>query len=829
MTISTRVAQIARKRHLPRHLGGLILLANLSPAMTLAEAGPEAAGQPAAGLVEIVVTAERRESNLQTTPIAVTALDAQAIADLAPRSLGDMAMLVPNFSANKINGFNAASFAMRGVGNTDIIVYNEAPVSVLVDDFVMPSVQTQLLDPFDVQEIEVLRGPQGTLFGKNTTGGAVVVRTKAPVLDTTSFELQGQEGSYNAYTVQGALNVPLIDNRLALRLVASEEREDGWMRNGASNTIGGVTYTGDGSRVGGTDVFTARAKLLWQPTDDLRALFTYEHLNDRSKSPGALNTTPTDVNPSTGLPYFVFTQLGLPGHLTGDPLNQAGVTTRAGFLIDAPNGHHVDADGSHLNVDWTRASGTLTWVQGYRSQDSSLPSNYTGVVGPVSVFDANRSDRRKTWQEELRFASNPNDKLNYVAGAFYQHDDTKFCVAQILGIYDLFGIPTAPGLQPGGYNNNPQVLCNAQVEKSAAVYGEGNYKFSDATTLTIGARYTRDSKDWIGRQQVFVQQLPSPTGAIVPSFTWQQLGGLMSAADFARFPFGVVSDSHTWSQPTYRATLSHQFIPTVFGYGTYSHGFKAGGYNDQVGTSGNPITLDERKPTNPEKADSFEVGMKSELFDRRLRLNEALFYVQYKDAIRQVVVPVTNLNGSPGEETLFRNAAKMTTYGIESELTAKLTEGLLLRLPLSYQHCKYNSFTSGDPPNRVDLSGLAVNRCPQWTATVDLNYTVTLGQLPGQFVFDAAANYISRNLDTYSIALPYARFTQTYADARTLVDAAVTYNSADERWFAHVFVRNLTDKVYVESAQNVDPLWVWTFYGEPRFIGAQLGYRFLNK
>src|SRR5207302_8273361 len=143
---------------------------------------------------------------------------------------------------------------------------------------------------------------------------------------------------------------------------------------------------------------------------------------------------------------------------------------------------------------------------------------------------------------------------------------------------------------------------------------------------------------------------------------------------------------------------------------------------------------------------------------------------------------------------LFRNAAKMTTYGIESELTAKLTEGLLLRLPLSYQHCKYNSFTSGDPPNRVDLSGLAVNRCPQWTATVDLNYTVTLGQLPGQFVFDAAANYISRNLDTYSLALPYARFTQTYADAGTLVDAAVTYNSADERWFAHVFVRNLTDR-----------------------------------
>ena len=834
MTISTRTGRCAHNEpatHLTLALTAAVALVLLSPAPARADVNPGTATQSTAGggLDEIVVTAERRTSNLQTTPIAVTAVDAQAIADLGPRTLGDIAALVPNFSANKINGFNAASFAMRGVGNTDIIVYNEAPVSVLVDDFVMPSVQTQLLDPFDVESIEVLRGPQGTLFGKNTTGGAVVVRTKAPILDTTSFEVQGQEGSFDAYTIQGAFNVPLIANQLALRVVASEEKEDGWMRNGASNTIGGVTYTGDGSRVGGTDVFTFRAKLLWQPTDELRALFTYESLDDRSKTPGSINVTPTDINPATGFPYFVFTLLGLPGHFTGDPLNQAGITNRAGFLIDAPAGHRVNADGFHLNVDWTAGPGTVTWVQGYRSQDSSLPSTYTGVVGPVSVFDANRSDRRKTWQEELRFASASSGPFNYVAGLFYQHDDTKFCVAQVLGIYDLFGIPTAPGLQPGGYNNNPQVLCNAQVEKSTAAYGEGNYKFTDATTLTIGARLTRDSKDWIGRQQVFVQQLPSPVGAIVPSFTYQQLGGLMSAGDFAAFPFGVVSDSRTWTQPTYRATLSHEFNPTLFGYGTYSHGFKAGGYNDQVGTSGNPITADERKPTDPEKADSFELGLKTEMFDRSIRLNEALFYVQYKDAIRQVVVPVTNLNGSPGEETLFRNAAKMTTYGIESELTARLAEGLLLRLPASYQHCKYNSFTSGDPPNQVDLSALPVNRCPEWTATVDLNYTLALGQLPGNIVLDASANYVAKNLDTYSIALPYAPFTQTYAAGRTLVDASVTYHGGDDRWFGRVFVRNLTDKHYIESSQNVDPLWVWAFYGEPRFVGAEIGYKFSQK
>jgi iron complex outermembrane receptor protein len=269
------------------------------------------------------------------------------------------------------------------------------------------------------------------------------------------------------------------------------------------------------------------------------------------------------------------------------------------------------------------------------------------------------------------------------------------------------------------------------------------------------------------------------------------------------------------------------FDPTLFGYLNYSHGFKAGGYNDQVGTSGNPISPAEKAPTNPEKADSFEVGMKSELWDRRLRLNEALFYVQYKDAIRQVVVPTTNLNGQAGEETLFRNAAKLTVYGLENELTAQLADGLIMRLPLSYQHCKYNSFTTlSSTGATIDLSALPVNRCPEWTATLDFSYTMSVAPTKGHIVLDANANYVAKNLDTYSIALPYAPFTQTFADGRTLVGLSATYTGEDDRWFARLLVRNLTDKIYKESSQNVDPLWIWAFYGEPRFIGAELGYKF---
>jgi iron complex outermembrane receptor protein len=375
------------------------------------------------------------------------------------------------------------------------------------------------------------------------------------------------------------------------------------------------------------------------------------------------------------------------------------------------------------------------------------------------------------------------------------------------------------------------VLCNEQTEESKALYGETNYKFTEATTLTLGARITQDTKDWIGRQQVFVQQLASPTGAIVPSFTYQQLGGLMNADNFSAYPFGVVTDDHTWTQPTYRVTLSHQFDRDIFGYATFSHGFKAGGYNDQVGTGGTPITNAEKQPTDPEKANSFEVGAKTELFDRKIRLNEALFYVKYVDLIRQVVVPITNANGGTGEETLFKNAAGMNAYGIENEFTAELAPGLLLRIPFSWQHCEYTEFTTLNSVTgaTVNLSGLPVNRCPDVTATADVSYTLPIAASNGHVVLDVNDNFVSKNLDTYSIAQPYAAFTQTYADSRALLGASITYTSADDHWFARVYGRNLTDKVYIESSQNVDPLWIWAFYGEPRFIGGEIGYKFGQK
>ena len=199
-----------------------------------AQAGSKApaATDSGAGLTDIIVTATRRDSRLQTTPIAVTAIDQSLIKQSNPRSIGDLAQFVPNFSAATITGFNAASFSIRGVGQNTIIVYFEPPVAVLVDDFVVPSVQTQLLDIFDVSQVEVLRGPQGTLFGKNTSGGAVAVKIKPPVLNDISAEGRVTEYRYN-----------MLIKRFASRpeppFESKSEQEFIWGRHwGCSNDIG---------------------------------------------------------------------------------------------------------------------------------------------------------------------------------------------------------------------------------------------------------------------------------------------------------------------------------------------------------------------------------------------------------------------------------------------------------------------------------------------------------------------------------------------------------------------------------------------------------------
>ncbi len=807
-----------------------------APAITPEQTSRALAPAPLSGVAadngqlgEIVVTATRRATNLQSTPVAVSAIDQRLIAQASPRDIGDLAAFVPNFSAGTITGFNAASFAIRGVGQTSIIVYFEPPVAVLVDDFVVPSVQTQLLDTFDIAQVEVLRGPQGTLFGKNTTGGAVTVKTKRPVMNELIVEARGEFGDFGENKVQAAVNVPIVRDLLAFRLVGGYEKNDGYYHNGACygpvtgfvpNKFNGVSGCLDGRTLGGKDVWQARAKLLFTPTNRISALLQYEWLRDRSDSVPSVN----ENSSYKGSTPFLTDLLHVirPNPNSSDPLDNAAITNRQDALIKEQYGQRISVDGIYLNVDIGTNFGTLTSVTGYRNQRSRLPNSYPGATAiaadgqPLSFFDASRDDNRRTTQEEVRFATKTGTRFDMVAGFFYQREFVDFCVAQVLGFLDL----TSGPLPFGNWNDTPYILCNAQRSESKAAFGEGTFKVTDRLSLTGGARYTWEDKSWYGRQQSFI---PTLGGGFDPTI---KIRNALDANVFA-YPAGVVQVDDRAREPTYRASVNWQLQRDIFLYGTYSHGFKGGGFNDQIGgfaafgTDLNAFRIAARA-TKPEKADSYEVGAKTEFFNHRLRFNLTGFYVDYSDLQKQLNVPIV-VNGQPNQVTLFVNAASATVKGIELETAATPVQGLTLRGVLGYQDAKYNKYQALNAG--YDLASAPLDRAPEWQGTVDATYERNVSSR-----WKAALNgeiaYTSRNLSTQAITDPQGN---TFLRERTLVNASLTLAQIDDRYYVRVIGRNLTDERYNTASQNVAGLWLNSQFGPPRYIGAELGFKFGNK
>ena len=817
---------------LTRGLGAGLVLALATPAF--AQTTDETSDDT--GLSDIIVTATRRDSNLQTTAIAVTAVDQTIIEQASPDNIGDLASFVPNFSAAKITGFNAASFAMRGVGQNNIIVYYEPSVLVTVDDFVVPSVQTQLLDTFDVQQVEVLRGPQGTLFGKNADGGAVTVKTKRPDLANFGAEVRLTAGSFKTYSGNASVNIPIIQDKLALRLVGGYEYSDGFMRNGACYGPVGTFLTtppalpattakfvgqsgcGDGRRVGGTDVFNLRAKLLWEPSDNFDALLQYEMIRDSSESPATVNETPVNG----GGRFFLFDALnvGSRGNPSSDPINNGGVSNRQDGLMRMQDGHVVNVDGVYLNMNVDVGMGTFTSITGWRSQRSRLPSTYTGQApvaadgSVLSLFDATRDDDRKTWQQELRFASDLGGAFDFVAGGFYQKDNVDFCVNQLLGFLDLTGGP----LPFGAWNDSPYLLCNAQKAKSTAVFAEGTFKVNDKLSFTAGGRYTWERKTWRGRQQVFIPQLG---GGFDPSITITR----PLDASVYKYTAGVVTVRASDNEPTYRFSASYKASDDTFLYATYSHGFKGGGFNDQIGGFG-PFGADlaafatAAAATKPEKADSYEAGIKTQFLDNRARINLTGFWVDYSDLQKQIVVPIT-VNGQPNQVTRFFNAASARVKGLELEATLIPTDGLTLRGVLGYQDAKYLKYETPIPAG-YDLSTAPLDRAPKWQWSVDGTYSTPISSKL-KLAFNANVSYVGRNLFTQSIS--DAR-DNTFLRARTLLNASITLADLDDKYSLRLVGKNLTDERYETASQVVGGLWTFTLYGPPRYFGIEAGTKF---
>ncbi len=778
-----------------------------------------------AALEEILVTATRRaETDVQRTPVAVTPVSDVEIQRTIPRDLGDVLVYAPNVVAGKQPGFNSANFAIRGVGQNGIILYFENQVGVTVDDFVIPHIQTANIEMLDIQSVEILRGPQGTLFGKNTTGGVINVKTNRPELQENSLAVRGMAAEFGRYEAEAVANFAIGEN-FAFRAAGLYMESDGYFENGAEyGPVGdlgvnyplvGATGAGDGDDVGGDDVFSGRFKLRWQPMETVDVNFAYEIVRDEGDSPPSYNDTPPDG-------AYLWNVLGFTRD-PGDPVDNVGVTNRNDVLLQmGDRGHEIDVDGYYLTVDWELNDNyTVTAFGGYRETDSWLPSTYTGEVGPVSLFDATRQDERETTQFEARIASNLDGPFNWVGGFFYQEDDTEFTVSQVLGFVDMTLDSGALFGDPLFFNNNPQVLSNAQDAESWAIYVDGTYEINEQWSIGGGFRYTEEEKDWIGRNQVFIQALD---GGFDPNFTWEDLGEPLNAADFNRWPTGVVTDDEDWDEPTWRLTAGYQANDDMFIYGTYSRGFKSGGYNDQTGTGGNPIEPLQARPTDPETADSFELGLRSEWLDNTLRINATAFYVIYDDSQQQLLATIETAAGTEFQETRFFNAAEINVGGIELEGVWAVNDAFTIQGSLGWLDSEFDEFqadTNFDGTIDTDLSDEDVARAPDWTANVDFLYNHSL--MGGTVDWVLNVNYEDEAVYAYT-ALPGTPDGLT--DDRTLVNLAATFRPGKGAWWVRAFGKNLTDEEYRIGELPVAGLWVMSYYGQPISWGIEGGMDF---
>lgn len=725
---------------------------------------------------EIVVEARRVQESLQDTPVAVSAFNETAIDRMFATDLSEVANFAPNVSVNAIPGFRAAVIAIRGVSTGDIPSSFDPAVSVVVDGFVFGHAQTSLLDFFDIEQIEILRGPQGTLFGKNTIGGVVNVRTKRP---GDEFGVEGVLTAGNHGRIDGkvAIDIPMVEGVLGARFVLLSR-----------NSSGDMTNLIDGSSLNGDDILAMRGKLHFTPNDNFEALLTVEYEKDRSDTPPVINTSIGADGVYGGDAFFLFGGYpgrGVPGGLPlGDPHETSLVGPETHLGPNGPgtmgfDGHHFDIFGVYLNASYAISDSTeLTWISGYRSVEANLYNDYVGEAVPI--YSTVRGTDRETFSQELRLSSDFSDSLSFVGGVYYQQNDLVYYNWTSLGS----GHPFVPGLFLDA--------DGTQDTKAWAAFGEANYRLNERLRLFAGMRYTDEKKDF------FLRPLGFPSG---------------------------IGDSNSWDDITYRVGMDYQVSDDVMGYISFSTGFKSGGFNEQAGT------YTAIGPFDEEKAKSFEVGLKSDLMDNRLRLNLAAFHVKYDDLQLDSVVTI---EAAPGQESRVTNAGKSTVWGLELEATALLAEGFLLNASIGYLDAKYDSYACvlGNPAarpagfdlvdpvlNLYDCTFLQPKRTPKWTLGASADYEWSVGDMGMAGInvsVSSSSKYFNDTLNSLSGT----------SDKRTLMNASVRLVDADDRWKISAFVLNLTDKNYRTSGLGIANLWGMSIYGPPRTWGIEVGGKF---
>jgi iron complex outermembrane recepter protein len=738
-----------------------LALAAATPAAWAQSTPPESIGT----LEEIVVTARKREENLQNTPIAVTAFTGEALAERGITSTKDLGNYTPNLVSNNgssVSGNNSAgSYFIRGIGQIDFTLNTDPGVGLYIDDVYIARAMGAVMDLLDLSSVEVLRGPQGTLFGRNTIGGTISLHSQPPA-ETAGAKASVEFGSDNLARARVSADLPASE-KLLTRISASYTNQDGFVRR-----------LSDGIELGDTNALAARAAVRWLPSDTITADLVLDGSRHREESP------PTRAAALDGLSAFgLFHNAVVAGPQCLPPPGPATnpACFNGQFLTSDPYTTHSTAR-SQSDLDTWGAALTITAEPGQSLRFKSI-SAYRNTEA-LGLRDGDNSPHviaqtQDTWdheqlsQELQLHGTAGGEALDWIVGLYYFEEQGT----------NINTVNFAPILiQSGGAVDND----------STALFGQATWHVSDALSLTGGLRYTDETKRFDPDQFVIQDRNPNPAQRLPPGFPL--------------VPQQEVETSI--SELTPYLNLAYQWSAAVMTYLTYSEGFKSGGFTQRVFPP-----LPATPSFKPEFVDSYEIGAKMTALDQRLRLNAAAFYTDYTDL--QVLALI-------GVAPTTQNAAQAEIRGFEMELTVLPVAELRIDAAVGYVDAEYTSIGS-------QVIGLTPDsefaQIPEWTGSASVSYRFAMGS--GASLTPRVDWSYHSDVFMDAINTP-----QIYQPSYDLLGASLTWLSASERWQVRLAGTNLTDEDYFTAGFADLPVSgiAEVVMARPRQWSLQLQYQF---
>jgi iron complex outermembrane recepter protein len=772
-----------------------------------AASAPEAASADAGILETVTVSAQRRTQLAQDVPIPVQVVTPQLITSLAATDLAQMSGYIPGL---QVSGEQPTQpgYILRGISVSDFGIGTDSPIGIYEDGVYTGKTGGALLLFNDVQRIEVLKGPQGTLFGRNSAAGAIATVSNEPG-NAWNAAATARFGNYGAQYYEAMVNAPLTDD-LAARVSFVDKRSDGWLHDSAT----GERYDRDGD-------WGLRAQLRWNAPADTRVRFIWEHENLAQPARPAIGVVA--LPPAPQLPPFPPD----PGTWI-DPLH-------APVLNDVVNGRESRTfDGATLRIEHSFGFADLTSISGYRHFNTYNREDQDGTNRLYLYFDDANIEQNTSWSQEFTLA-HKNDLADWVAGADYYYDDANQNSQLNFFTDSLDTVFNNTGLAPGGlYGPISQAtgvnllglpwqegMFNHGLYRAAAVYGDVIWHLAPRWNLTTGVRFTHDEKDfsWFNPirsapelDAALAQLYPGgvPVVPFLPPLQTFQQNLVFNTPVSSTTPLRV---NNSWNDTSPRVVLDYKPAPDLMLYGSVTKGYQAGGYN----------ALEPGAKYDPETVRNYELGLKSELADRRLLLNASVYYYVYSNL--QNLSLITNGSTIPQYQVTVSN---VHAKGFETEARWQATDGLRLYVTAAYIDSTYKHYVATDG---TDLSGQATG-VPLWSAAGGLEY-LWRGLLGGDLDFTLQHAYVGAarcNADSTAqgACLPIAAFSTGDASNRT--DARLGWTShGPVPVTVAVYSNNLFDNRYVTGVQTISATTLGTPFANitaPRFYGVEVGARF---